>query len=92
LVGRAAAAAPPRDYVHRVFSGRNRDMEKLARLYAARRTADGTPFGWRRFIVDQAEFRRLCCYGVIREMLGKESRRPQPVEIKIAPDRTKWPK
>ena len=82
----------PRDDVQRIFSGRSLETEKLAQLYAKRRMADDTPFGWRRFLIDQREFQRLCCYGVIREMLGELGRVPQKTEIKIAPDRSRWPK
>jgi hypothetical protein len=86
------AANRPRDYINHIFSGRNKEVEDLARLYAARRKSDGTPYGWRRFLVDQREFQRLCSYGIIREMIGESGRMPQPASIKVAPQRHEWPK
>lgn len=86
------ASGRPRDMVSRVFSGRDLEVKNLAKLYAKRRLSDNSPYGWRRFLVDQREYQRLCCYGVIREMLGEESRQAQPTAIKIGPDARKWPK
>lgn len=80
------ASKRPRDMIVRVMSGRDADVERLARIYAARRSADADPYGWRRFIVDQREFQRLCCYAVVREMMGVEGRRTKLLRIKVAPD------
>ncbi len=82
----------PRDMISRVFSGRNREVEELAKTYAARRLSDDSPYGWRLFLVNQREFQRLCSYGIIREMMGHEGRKPQPDRIKIGPREQKWPK
>ena len=60
--------------------------------YAARRLSDDSPYGWRLFLVNQREFQRLCSYGIIREMMGHEGRKPQPDRIKIGPREQKWPK
>jgi hypothetical protein len=86
------AASMPLDAVNRVFSGANTDVEDLARLYARERQSDASPYGWRRFIVNQREFQRLCSYGIIRELLGEEARKARWMHIKIGPDATKWPK
>lgn len=86
------ASSRPRDVVSRVFSGRSTEVQELAKLYAKRRLADDSPYGWRRFLVDQREFQRLCCYGVIREMLGESAREAQPTTIIIGPENRKWPK
>jgi len=82
----------PRDVISRVYSGRDLDTKRLARLYARQRMADNSPYGWRRFVVDQRAFQRLCCYGVIREMLGEQGRKPADTAIIIGPDGKKWPK
>ena len=86
------AANRPRDMIHRVYSGRDLDTKALAQLYARQRMADGSPYGWRRFLIDQRAFQRLCCYGVIREMLGEEGRKPAKTSIIIGPGAGKWPK
>lgn len=81
----------PQDQVSRIFSARNRDVEELAKIYAIERLSDGSPYGWRRFIVAQDEFVRLCSYGVIREMLGPKGRVELPDKVKIGPSPQGWP-
>jgi len=82
----------PRDQISRVFSGKNIEVEKLARRYARERLSDANPYGWRHFIVNQHEFQRLCSYSIIREMLGKEGRKRRWPRIKVGPEAEKWPK
>ena len=86
-----AALRRPNDQVSRIFSARNRQVEELARLYARERLSDDSPHGWRRFIVAQEEFVRLCSYGVIREMLGPQGRVPLESKIKPGPRPQGWP-
>jgi hypothetical protein len=80
------ASKLPRDMVVRVLSGRDAAVEQLARTYAATRDADASPYGWRRFIVDQREFQRLCCYAVIRDMMGLEGRQEKFLRVKVELD------
>jgi hypothetical protein len=82
----------PRDVLSHVFSGRNVEVEHLAQKYARERMTDSTPFGWRRFVADQHEFVRLCCYGMIREMLGEQGRAARMPGINVGPGSGKWPK
>lgn len=86
------AAGRPKDMIIGVFSGRDVEVMQLAKVYASRRSADGSPYGWRRFLIDQHEFQRLCCYGVIREMMGEAGRQEQKPAIKIGPVARNWPK
>ncbi|HOI53959.1 MAG TPA: hypothetical protein PLP01_01785 [Phycisphaerae bacterium] len=86
------AASRPLDMVSRVFSGAETDVENLARVYARERQSDASPYGWRRFVVNQHDFQRLCSYAVIRELLGAEGRKMRWPHIKIGPEATKWPK
>ena len=86
------AANRPRDMISRVYSGRNAETEILAKRYSRERMADDTPYGWRRFLVDQSEFQRLCCYGIIREMMGEEGRKDQWPRINVGSEAGKWPK
>jgi hypothetical protein len=88
----AEVAAKPRDSISLIFSGRNDDVEQLAKKYSQERMADNTPFGWRRSIVDQHEFLRLCSYGMIREMMGKDGRRTVLSRINIGSGSGNWPK
>lgn len=85
-------ASLPRDSVNRVFNGRDHEVEQLARLYAERQLADDSPYGWRRFLVDQRAFQRLCWWAVAREMLGESGRQRQRPDIIIQPERRQWPK
>jgi hypothetical protein len=80
------ATNKPRDMIARIYSGRDTEVEALARLYAKRRSSDASPYAWRRFIVDQREFQRLCCYALIREMLGETGRKRERLGIKIESD------
>ncbi|MBN2584543.1 MAG: hypothetical protein JXL80_15885 [Planctomycetes bacterium] len=82
----------PLDMVSRVYSGQSSDVEDLARIYVRERQSDASPYGWRRYVVNQHEFQRLCCYAVIRELLGEEGRKARWPHIKIGPDAGKWPK
>lgn len=82
----------PRDAVSRVFDGRSVEVEKLARLYSREHLTDDSPFGWRLYLADQHAYIRLCCYGVIREMIGRDSRQWQMPRIIAGRGSGKWPK
>ena len=53
----------------RVFNASHEDVAADIRRYAARRGSEGSPYGWRRFVVSQRDFVRYCCHATIRALL-----------------------
>lgn len=39
--------------------------------FASIRGADGSPYGWRRYVVSQQAFMEYCCFATIRALLGE---------------------
>ncbi len=60
--------------VQRVFSASDESVVEDIQRYAAQRNADGSPYGWRRYVVNQQEFIRYCCYATIREVVSDTKR------------------
>ncbi len=54
----------------RVFSGANADVVGEIQDFAALRDSDGSPYGWRRYVVAQQGFMRYCCHATIRSLLS----------------------
>lgn len=54
----------------RVFSGAHADVVGEIVEYAARRDADNSPFGWRRYVVSQQHFMRFCCHATVKSLLS----------------------
>ena len=52
----------------RVFDATHEDVVAEIQAFAAGRDADGSPFGWRRYVVSQQEFIRFCCHATIRRL------------------------
>lgn len=56
-----------------VFDAGHRWTASDIRQFAIQRNAEGSPYGWRKFVVSQQQFIRYCCFATIRDMLsGKE--------------------
>ncbi len=53
----------------RVFDASHEFVVEDIKVFAGRRNADRSPYGWRRYVVSQQEFIRYCCYATIRELL-----------------------
>lgn len=54
----------------RVFSASHESVVAGIREYAALRSGDDSPYGWRKFVVSQQHFIRYCCYATIRDLLS----------------------
>lgn len=52
------------------FDATHADVVEDIKDYARRRGADGSPYGWRRYIVSQQDFIRYCCHATIRGLLN----------------------
>jgi len=53
----------------RVFDASHAFVVEDVRHYAAIRSADDSPYGWRRYVVSQRDYLRYCCYATIRSLL-----------------------
>lgn len=53
----------------RVFDASHDFVIENIRRFAAIRSADNSPYGWRRYVVSQRDFVRYCCHATIRSLL-----------------------
>lgn len=60
--------------IQRVFSASDQSVVDDIQRYAAQRSADESPYGWRRYVVNQQDFIRYCCYATIREVVSDTRR------------------
>lgn len=68
----ATSVRAPRVEYQRVFHGADRQVEKEMREFVRRRSADDSPYGWRKFLASQDEFLRFCCARIGRELIRQE--------------------
>jgi len=72
----AAATSPqhaPRRLLaqyQRVFDAAHDAVAADVRRFAEVRNADESPYGWRRYVVNQQEYIRYCCHATIRALLN----------------------
>lgn len=57
--------------LQRVYDASHESVVADIRRFAALRGGDGSPFGWRKYVVSQQHFIRYCCHAAIRELLGQ---------------------
>ncbi|MCO6436184.1 MAG: hypothetical protein J5J06_03760 [Phycisphaerae bacterium] len=55
--------------MQRVFDAGHGAVSEDIRRFAAQRGADGSPYGWRKYVVSQQGFMRYCCHRTIGELL-----------------------
>ena len=55
--------------VQRVYDASHESVADDIRHFAAARNADHSPWGWRRYVVNQQDFMRYCGFATIREIL-----------------------
>jgi hypothetical protein len=58
----------------RVFDASHAEVLREIRGYAARRTGDESPYGWRKYVVSQELFARFCSYATIDSLLNGDRR------------------
>lgn len=60
----------------RVFDASHAFVVEEIQEFASRRSADRSPYGWRKYVVSQQDFIRFCCHATIQALLseGDESK------------------
>jgi len=54
----------------RVYDASHERIVREIRLFARLRNADESPYGWRRYVVDQQGFMRFCSFATVYDLLG----------------------
>ncbi len=54
----------------RVYDASHERIVREIRLFARQRNADESPYGWRRYVVDQQRYMRFCCHATVYALLG----------------------
>jgi hypothetical protein len=54
----------------RVFDADHAGVLAEIRSFGRRRSAAGSPYGWRKYVVSQEGFTRFCCYATIDYLLN----------------------
>ena len=96
-VAESRAAAPLHQWVNaspmapiaqaeRVFDASHERVCKAVRRFAESRSADKSPFGWRKYIASQQSYLRFCCHETIRAM----TRGPTPEMESDGEDEQPW--
>jgi hypothetical protein len=72
LAASAARASPRRllKQTQRVFDASHESLVEDLRVFARQRGADGSAYGWRKYVVSQKHFIRYCCHATLRALLG----------------------
>ena len=52
----------------RIYDATHQDIVEEVKTFAALRGADGSPYGWRRYVVSQQDYIRFCCHATIRAL------------------------
>jgi len=90
LVASRSRSGPPGllAQTQRVFDASHAATVADLRAFAARRDAEGNPYGWRKYVVSQQAFMRYCCHRTIGALLkGEEA----SVEADVDPKRVRTP-
>ena len=67
----------------RIFDAAHESVVADLKEFARTRDADGSPYGWRKYVVSQQHFIRYCCHATIRALLsGSGEVLPVPSEEK----------
>ncbi len=62
----------PRAEYQRVFNGADETVKREIRRFSRDRSADGNPYGWRKFLASQEHFWRFCCAKTTEELIRQE--------------------
>ena len=58
-----------------VFDASHQWVSAEVKRFAESRTADGGPFGWRKYLASQQHYLRFCCHATIRSLIGSAGHR-----------------
>ncbi len=74
LAASNASASPQRllAQTQRVFNASHGSVAAGIREFAAARGAEGSPYGWRKYVVSQQHFIKYCCHATIRALLNAQ--------------------
>jgi hypothetical protein len=59
----------------RVYNGSHQPTVKAVKVFAEARSADGSAYGWRKYLVSQQHYLRFCCHATIKELVQHGVRR-----------------
>ncbi len=68
-IGRGGSLTPLAQ-TERVFDASHERVCTGVQRFSESRTADASPFGWRKYIASQQHYLRYCCYETIRALMG----------------------
>ena len=74
LAASSASASPQRllAQAQRVFDASHESVAVGIREFAAARGAEGSPYGWRKYVVSQQHYIRYCCHATIQALLNAQ--------------------
>ncbi len=55
-----------------VFNGSDEAVKQAIQEFTRKRNADGSPYGWRKYLASQEHYLRFCCHVTVRELIQKE--------------------
>ncbi len=67
-----AYSQSPRAEYQRVFNGSDDAVKEEIKRFARDRDAEGSPYGWRKFLASQENYWRFCCATTTRELISQE--------------------
>lgn len=71
--GRGNGTAQPITQTSRVYDASEGWVAEEVKRFAAMRSADRSPLGWRKFVASQQHYLRFCCHATIRSMMGSDT-------------------
>jgi len=83
-VASRADATRPRAQVQRVFNATHEAVQRDVRRYAESRSAQGSPYGWRKYLASQECFLRYCSFTIARELIVRQMDRGAVVNLAAA--------
>ena len=74
----AESSLAPIAQAERVFDASHEWVSEEVRRFAEARSADASPFGWRKYIASQLHYIRFCCYATVRSLIQPDGHRDVP--------------
>lgn len=72
----------PLAQAEQVFDASHEWVSAEVKRFAESRTADGGPFGWRKYLASQQHYLRYCCHSTIRSLIGSAGHREVAVRVR----------
>ena len=58
--------------VQRTFNARHDAIRQAVEDYASARSAEGKPYGWKKYIASQQLYMRFCCFRMVQDLLEQQ--------------------